>query len=254
MPFPEANISVEEYLSFLMAREVIDGEITGVGTLSPVPLMGAILAHKTHAPDGKIFIFGAEGAALADGFKELFDIAQRGRLGLFFLSGAQIDRLGNLNLTCIGEYSSPKVRLPGGAGSGMLSFMARRTVLFTMNHDRRIFVKDLDFTTALGNDDYPWRTGRVTKVITPLCAFSYEPDEGQLLLESLHPGVSEDEVVANTGFEVILRETVTVSPSPDGKTIRTLRDEVIGETGEVYPEFAKKLRGKINRLTGSIPR
>jgi glutaconate CoA-transferase subunit B len=191
MPFPETNISIEEYLSFLISKEVCDGELTGVGTLSPVPLMGALLEKKTHAQSGKLFIFGDEKAAIVDGSKELFDLAQRGRLGLFFLSGAQIDKRGNVNLTCIGEYDAPKVRLPGGAGSGMLSYMARRTVLFAMNHNRKIFVEKLDFTTARGDDDYPWRIGSVTNVITPLCVFSYKPGREQIVLESLHPGVSE---------------------------------------------------------------
>lgn len=248
MPFPETIITVEEYLSFLISREVRSNELTGVGTLSPVPLIGALLAQKTHARSGKLLVLGDEQTALIDGSKELFDLAQRGKLGLFFLSGAQIDGQGNINLTCIGEYDAPRVRLPGGAGSGMLSYMARRTVLFAMSHSAKNFVNELDFVTSRGDDAYPWRRGSVTRVITPLCVFSYSGGEKRLEVASIHPGVTLEEVRENTGFEIVQAAVCTPSPLPDEETIRVIRNEAIGEAAKIYPLFTKKLGEKISAL------
>lgn len=216
MPFDESTISVEEQMAYLISREVRDGEITGVGTLSPVPLMGALLAHKTHARKGKILALGDEESALVDGSKELFDLAQCGKLGLFFLSGAQIDGRGNINLTCIGDYDSPKVRLPGGAGSSMLYYMSGRTVLFAMHHNKKIFTESVDFTTSVGDDDSPWRRGKLTKIVTPLCLFSYIPEKAALEVECLHPGVTPHEIEDNTGFTLPeIKNVISSMPERD---------------------------------------
>lgn len=248
MPFHESDITVEEYLSFLISREVRDREITGVGTLSPVPLIGALLARKTHAPLGKLIVLGDEDATLVDGSKELFDLAQRGRLDLFFLSGAQIDGKGNINLTCIGEYDAPRVRLPGGAGSAMLSYMSRRTILFAMNHDPRVFVEKVDFITSRGDDSYHWRRGRVTKVVTPLCVFSYNPDRQRLEVASIHRGVTAGEIENKTGFDVYIPQDLSLSPLPREETIQIIRNEVLIEAATIYPLFVRKLGMKISAL------
>lgn len=248
MPFHESDITVEEYLSFLISREVRDREITGVGTLSPVPLIGTLLARKTHAPLGKLIVLGDEDATLVDGSKELFDLAQRGRLDLFFLSGAQIDGKGNINLTCIGEYDAPRVRLPGGAGSAMLSYMSRRTILFAMNHDPRVFVEKVDFITSRGDDSYHWRRGRVTKVVTPLCVFSYNPDRERLEVASIHRGVTAGEIENKTGFDVYIPQDLSLSPLPREETIQIIRNEVLIEAATIYPLFVRKLGMKISAL------
>ncbi|RMG57702.1 MAG: CoA synthetase [Deltaproteobacteria bacterium] len=248
MPFPEEKVTVEEYMAYLISREVEDGKITGVGTLSPVPLLGTLLAKHTHAPRAKLIVLGDEEAPITEGSKELFDLAQRGKLDLFFLSGAQIDGKGNINLTCIGDYSRPKVRLPGGAGSAMLYYMSRRTVLFTLNHTKRVFVDKVDFVTSRGMDDYPWRVGGLTKVITPLAVFSFDRDEGRMKLESLHPGVTLDEVRENTGFPVG-EEAPTLSPPLPDEILPILRNKALPSCERVYPAFAKKLKEKISRLS-----
>ena len=84
------------------------------------------------------------------GHSELHFLAQRGELDLFFLSGIQIDRQGNINLHVIGDYDAPKMRLPGAYGSAMLYYMAHRVILFRTEHTRRTFVEKVDFITAPG--------------------------------------------------------------------------------------------------------
>jgi len=244
MPLQEADLTTEEYLAFLISKEVRDREIVCVGTLSPVPLMGTLLAKMTFAKSAKLMVFGNEEQPLVDGSKELFDLAQRGKLGLMFLSGAQIDGEGNINLTCIGDYASPKVRLPGGAGSAMLYYMSRRTVLFSMNHTTRVFVPEVDFITSKGYDDSPWRLGGLTKVVTPLCVFAFNWETGFLEVESIHRGVTPHELIENTGFP-INPEGCPASPLPTENAISLLRNDVLEETGKVYPQFIKQLKKNI---------
>ena len=94
---------------------------------------------------------------------DLFDLSARGRLDVAFLSGVQIDAEGRINMSAIGSYEQPKVRLPGGAGSAMLMPTARRVILWRTKHDPRTFVERLDFVTAAGNVD---------RVVTPLGIFA----------------------------------------------------------------------------------
>src|SRR3989304_3474593 len=163
MPLLRPGCPPDEFLPYRISREVRDFERTAVGTLPPVPHLGVLHAQASHARHGKFLLLGSDDTPVTEGSKELFDLAQRGKLDLFFLSGAQIDRTGNLNLTCIGEYGAPKVRLPGGAGSAMLYYMTRRVVLFTLSHSPRVFVERCDFVTSAGSSPgSPLRPGGAT--------------------------------------------------------------------------------------------
>lgn len=231
--------SVEELLAAIIAREIREGEITAVGTLSPIPAAAAYLAVATTAPRAKILILGGEPWPFTGGNKEFFDLAQRGKLGLFFLSGAQIDRRGSINLTAIGHYERPKVRLPGGAGSAMLYYMARRVILFKTDHTTRGFVPEVDFKTSVAvSPPNVYRPGRLTKVVTPLCVFAFDQERQHLVLESVHPGVSVEEVGANTGFSLATAGAIPVTPPPSEEDLRVLRTTVRERLRPTYPEFA----------------
>ena len=163
---------------------------------------------------------------------------------LFFLSGAQIDRKGNLNLTCIGEYEAPKVRLPGGAGSAMLYYMTRRVVLFALSHSPRVFVERCDFVTSAGSSPgYPWRRGGPTRLVTPLCTMEYDPGPGEWRLFSLHPGVPFEEAQRETGFPLAPAD-VPATPAPSPADLSLLRAQ-IPLLARSYPMFAESLRHRI---------
>ncbi len=244
MPLAPRGITPEEFLAFQISREVRDFERTAVGTLSPVPLFGVLHARARHASHGKFLIFGSEETPVTDGSRELFDLAQRGKLDLFFLSGAQIDRKGNINLTCIGDYRSPRVRLPGGAGSAMLYYMTRRVVLLTLAHSPRVFVEKCDFvTSAASTPRYPWRWGGPTKLITPLCTMEYDTSAAEWRLASLHPGVTFEEIRKETAFPVS-PETVPETPSPSQTDVALLRAQ-LPALRQSYPVFAEELSRKI---------
>src|SRR5205085_1136761 len=129
-------------------------------------------------------------------------LSARGELDTVFLSGVQIDARGRINMSAIGDYAHPKVRLPGGAGSAFLMSTANRILLWRTRHDPRTFVEELPFVTG---------AGKVDRVVTPLCVFKRNPETGRLEVESIHPYSSADEVAAQTGFAVEL-EGVPFTP------------------------------------------
>lgn len=246
LPLRVERCTVEEFLALQVSQEVRDFERTGVGTLSPVPLLGVLHARARHAANGKFLFLGSDDTPVTEGSKELFDLAQRGDLDLFFLSGAQIDRRGNLNLTCIGEYGSPKVRLPGGAGSAMLYYMTRRVVLFTLAHTPRVFVERCDFVTSAGSTPgYPWRRGGPARLITPLCTLEYDAAAGEWRLASLHPGVPFEEAQRETGFPLHPPD-VPETPAPSAEDVALLRAQ-IPALARSYPVFARALETRIAR-------
>lgn len=232
----------EEFMAAVIAREIHDGETLAVGTLSPLPAMGAFLAKALHAPRATIVILGSEEwYPFTGGSKEFHDLGQKGKFDLFFLSGAQIDQEGNINLTVIGEYENPRVRLPGGAGSAVLYFMAKRVILFRPDHTRRVFVEKVDFVTSPGTaPSSVYRPGGPSKVITPLAVLAFNKTARRLELASLHPGVTFEEVQTNTGFPLYPPPEVPVTSPPSEEELDVLRTQVRREVERVYPHFARK--------------
>jgi glutaconate CoA-transferase subunit B len=93
-------------------------------------------------------VAGSDAWPFADEWQCFFDLAQAGRLHVFYLSGAQIDGQGNINLMAVGDYRRPLVRLPGGAGSAILAYVVERVVLFNTAHEPRGLVPRVDVITA----------------------------------------------------------------------------------------------------------
>lgn len=220
-------------MAVAMARLLHDGETVFHGVASPLPMVAALLARRLQAPNlVYLTIAGGVGArperlpvstvdpALLLGARalvtltDLFDLSARGRLDVAFLSGVQIDGGGRLNLSVIGDPARPKVRLPGGAGSAALMPTARRVILWRTKHDPRVFVERLDFVTAAGNVD---------RVVTPLCVFARR--EGRLVVESIHPGKTGEEVRAATGFAIDVGAGTAPTPAPTTAELAAL-DEV----------------------------
>ncbi len=233
-----------QMMAVAMARLLRPGETVFHGVASPLPMVATLLAQRLHAPDlTYLNITGSVDPApvhlpastvdpaLLHGTRslvtlaDLFDLSARGRLDVAFLSGVQIDGTGRINLSAIGPYDHPKVRLPGGAGSAMLMPTARRVILWRTRHDPRTFVESLDFVTAAGNVD---------RVVTPLCVFARR--QGRLVVESLHPGVMPEMLRAATGFAVDVDAATPVTPRPTGEEWAMLREIDPDEVGR--SEFA----------------
>jgi glutaconate CoA-transferase, subunit B len=228
-----------------------DNRIAVIGT--GLPLAAAMLAQKTHAPR-LILMFEAGGTApileklpisvsgsptqtraLAHG--SMFDImeaCQRGMVDYCFLGGAQIDRYGNLNSTMIGEdRRRPKVRLPGSGGANDLASLCWQTVTI-IPHEKRKFIPQVDFITSPGYINGPGareaaglppNTGPY-RVISTLAVMGFHPESKCMQVVSLHPGVTREDIIANTGFEMLFADTVNTTAKPTDAELRILREEV----------------------------
>jgi glutaconate CoA-transferase subunit B len=192
-----------------LARTIHEGNVVFHGVASPMPFTAILLAGHvkefTHLNlAGGVDSFKARpfryssvtGNLVEQGssyfpLSDIFDLSMRGGLDVAFFSGIQFDVLGNINASVIGSYNNPVTRFPGGAGSAVLIPTVKRAVLWRTKHDRRTFVKKVDFVTARGNID---------RIITPLAVFVYRG--GKVLLESVHPHSSLEEVADNTGFDL----------------------------------------------------
>lgn len=233
-----------ELMILAISRLLRDGETAATGTLSPIPAAACLLARETHAPALVPLIYGDPEARLTEGLHELFGLAQQGRIDVFFLSGAQIDQQGRINLVVIGDYERPAVRLPGGAGSSMLYALSGRTILFATAHNRRLFVPRVDFITATACDEegtIPWRRGGLSHVVTPLCVMRFDEGEKRIVLERLLPGASYEEVAANTGFDLGSGRDIPSEPEATGEELALLRGRVRERMRAIYPAFVREV-------------
>lgn len=215
-----------------MARLIQDGNTVFHGVSSHMPMLATMLAKKLHAPNavhlnipggvdpvkpalkeftsagGELWQEACAGLPLM----EVFDLSMRGGLDVAFLSGVQFDNQGRVNASVIGDYHKPKVRMPGGAGSAVLIPTAKRAIIWRTKHDKRTFAPKVDFVTAQGN---------VSEIVTPLCIFQMY--QGELILKSIHPYSSIEEVAENTGFP-IRYFTIEQTPPPTEAEMQALRE------------------------------
>jgi glutaconate CoA-transferase subunit B len=173
------------------------------------------------------------GATAITSMFELFAYyLQAGLIDVAFLGGAQIDRFGNLNTTVIGSYDAPKVRLPGSGGACEIAIHARQ-ILVIMRQAQRSFVRELDFRTSPGHSGDPahdaargWHGSGPTSVVTDLGTFGFDDDTGEMTLLTTHPGVTLDDVRANTGWEPTLAPDLGETPRPTEEELRLIREEL----------------------------
>ncbi len=234
----------EETMIGALAAQVQDRDWAACGTLSPMPAAALWLAKATHAPRAEVFVAGSADWPFEGEWQGFFDLAQAGRLDVFFLSGAQIDGRGNINLMGIGAYEKPKVRLPGGAGSAILAYVVKRLVLFKVAHEPRGLVHRVDILTAPGYTPElsPWqRPGRITRLVTPKCVFTLDPPQSPRL-ESLHPGVTLEEIRGLTGFDFQASEQIPVTRPLDPEARDLLYGAVKEQLAQAYPQFAARLQ------------
>jgi glutaconate CoA-transferase subunit B len=222
--------SADEMRAVEAARRPHNSTVCFVGI--GLPSLAATLARRMHAP-GCVLVYesGTIGAKpsqlpLSIGDGELAETAdavvsvpemfgywlQGGRIGVGFLGAAQIDRHGNLNSTVIGDYATPKVRLPGGGGAPEIATSVEN-VFVMLRHSTRTFVAQLDFTTSVGDN--------VSVVVTDLGIL--EPRDGELELVAVHPGVAVDDVAAATGWDLHVAEEVHETAPPTADELAALR-------------------------------
>ncbi|WNR43091.1 CoA-transferase [Paenibacillus roseipurpureus] len=233
----------EEAMICYLARELHNHEVIGVGNNSPIPAAAALLAKSLHARDASIYILGQCDWPF-QGTKEFFDLMQRGGMDVFFLSGAQIDSYGRINLHVIGDYTKPKVRLPGGAGSGVVYYTCKRIFLFKTDHGIKGFPENLDFVSSTPRSEQGvYHRSQLAGVYTPLGVMKPSGRQGRLQLAATVHGVQPFEVQERTGFDLGLGGYSAPIPTlepPTYQELTTLRYGVSQELRRIYPLFAKQ--------------
>jgi glutaconate CoA-transferase, subunit B len=173
-------------------------------------------------------------ALAASSMPEIMETCQRGLVDYTFLGGAQIDQYGNINSTMIGkDYKAPKVRFPGSGGANDLGSLCWKTMMITPQDQRR-FTEKIDFVTTPGYLTGPGAREEAGlppgsgpyKVITNLCVIGFDDSTKRMKVESMHPGITKEKIIENTGFELLWAENVTVSDAPTTDELNILRTEV----------------------------
>jgi glutaconate CoA-transferase subunit B len=251
------EFSTLELMAVCGSRQIRNGDVVFIGT--GLPLIAAMLAKKTHAPRAKIvyeagFIdsnakdialsiadsrLGYQAAAAIGLIETLGLMLQGGHVDVGFVGAAQIDEYGNINTTYIGSFDRPTVRLPGSGGGNDIISSAKRIVVI-MTHEKRKMVKKLDYLTSPGFLDGPGARekagllgGGPSLVVTNLCQMDFDPETKRMRLATIHPGVTVQQIVENSGFDLIVPNSVPETELPTHEELRLLRE--IDPTGIYIP-------------------
>jgi glutaconate CoA-transferase subunit B len=241
--------TLTELLTCVASRLLEDNRAVFVGT--GLPMIAAMLAQRTHAPH-ILIIFEAGGvgprvpvlpisvgdsrtfhkAVAASSMHDVMAAAQAGYIDYGFLGAAAMDAYGNLNTTVIGDWERPQVRLPGSGGANDVGSFCWRTLYIMRNQSQRTFMEKLDFITTpgwLGGPGEREKAGLPAgcgpyRVITQLGVYGFDEETKRLALLSLHPGVTMEEVQANSGFKILIPEQAPVTQPPTAEERRILRE------------------------------
>lgn len=238
-----------ELMAVAAARMINDGDIVFCGT--GISMLAAMAAKHISAPrsviffetgaidstleeiplavaDPRVMYASSVNGGLADSFATMQNRVTGQRV-VGILGAAQIDRYGNLNSTVIGEYGHPDVRFSGSGGACDVASFVDRSIIF-MQHERRKFVRRVDYLTSPGWLDGPDGRRKAglpgsgpSAVITNLAVMGFDEKTREMFLKAYFPRTSPAEVLDNTGFEVDVGRAVEIPP-PSEKELRILRE------------------------------
>jgi len=250
MPNYSKDYTLQELLVVLAAREIKNGETAFLGV--GIPLLGGLLAQKTHAPDAiiamesgcigpqpKRLILGVgdnactENALCCTSLWRLFSDQQNGAFDIGCVGGAQVDKYGNLNSTCIfgdGNYENPAARLPGSGGANDIASSANRTV-YIMPLQKRRFLERVDYITSCGYIDgpdarekYGLSGGGPVAIITNVCIFRFDKSTGEAYLDSVKEGTAPEYVRDNVSWDLKFAPEIKTIEPPTVEQIKILRE------------------------------
>ncbi|MFF7380208.1 CoA-transferase subunit beta [Streptomyces massasporeus] len=218
-----------------------DGEVLA-SPMGPIPSIGARLARLTFAPD----LLLTDGEALLvrpDGtpegwlpYREHLAWVTGGRRHVM-MGASQIDRFGNQNISCIGDWEQPRRQLLGVRGAPV-NTLNNPTSYWIPKHSRRVFVERVDMVCGVGYDRAAGaHYHRIPRVVSDLGVFDFATPDRSMRLASLHPGVTVEQVREATGFELTVPEEVPSTREPTGEELRLIR-EVVDPAGTRAREVA----------------
>lgn len=208
-----------------------DGEIMA-NPIGTIPMIGGRLARATFEPDlvmtdGEALLVAnpmpvgvADPAKVVEAwnpYRSMFDVVWSGRRHVM-MGASQMDRYGNQNFACIGPMDRPKAQLLGFRGAPG-NTIQNRTSYWIPSHNAKTFVARVDVVTGVGYDraralGAAGRFHRLGHVVTNLGVMDFETPDNTMRLRSVHPGVTVDEIVAATGFDLVVPDDVGETRSP----------------------------------------
>jgi glutaconate CoA-transferase, subunit B len=241
------KFTLGELMVAAAAREIKDGEIAFIGMR--LPLIAFVVAKRTHAPNAVgLFENGVirttpapeliytmadppniKGATQCLDMLGVMSLLQSGRVNLGFLGAAEVDRFGNLNSTQV-QAGDKFIRLPGSGGACDIASLAHRYVAM-IEHSKHRLPERVSYITSPGNGDGTphWRKrvglprGGPSAVITTKAVLRFD-ESGQAYLASYHPGVTPDDVCANTGWRLHISPDAHETEPPSEAEVGVIRD------------------------------
>jgi acyl CoA:acetate/3-ketoacid CoA transferase beta subunit len=219
-----------------------DGEIVA-NPIGTIPIVGGRLARATFEPDllltdgEALFVANDLPVGVPDApkvieawnpYRMMLEITWSGRRHVM-MGATQIDRFGNQNIASIGPLDAPKVQLLGFRGAPG-NTINDPTSYWVPNHSPKVFVEHVDVVTGIGYERAAElgpevaRFHHIPRVVSNLGVFDFETPGHTMRLRSVHPGVTVDEVVAATGFELEIPHDVPESRAPTAEELVLIRD------------------------------
>ncbi|MEU8676610.1 CoA-transferase [Streptomyces sp. NPDC048560] len=234
------NVTRAEYCVIACAEAWRDNGEVLASPMGLIPSVGARLARRTFSPgllltDGEALIVGADGAT--EGwlpYRQHLAMVTGGRRHVM-MGASQIDRFGNQNISCIGDWDRPTRQLLGVRGAPV-NTLNNPVSYWVPRHSPRVFVERVDMISGVGYDSAAAagpsasRFHRIPRVVTDLGVFDFATPDRSMRLASLHPGVSADRVRAATGFALVIADEVPETREPTAEELRLIR-EVIDPSG-----------------------
>jgi acyl CoA:acetate/3-ketoacid CoA transferase beta subunit len=244
------TFSTSELMVAAGARELRDGQLAVVGL--GIPQLAAALAQRTHAPglrvlneiglaDPRPIEWGVGNAdprhwyraAIFGGFIEIMGyVLHRGLVDVGFLGALEVDQYGNANATGVPREDGSLRMFGGGGGANDVASLAKSTIVI-IRHERRKLVERVFHNTNPGfleggssRQEAGLRGGGPSRVLTDKAVFGFDRAAGRLKLLSIHPGVTPDELRANTGFELDIPADCPLTPPPTAEELRLIREEL----------------------------
>jgi glutaconate CoA-transferase, subunit B len=239
--------TLSEFMIVAAAREIADGELAFVGMR--LPMLAFLLARRTHAPHAiglfengiirqtpsaqLLYTMGdppnLRGATECGQMIDVMGLLQQGRVEVGFLGAAEVDRFGNLNTTW-GRRNQERQRLPGSGGACDIACLAQRTIVL-LAHERSRLVERVTHITSPGyGSGNRWRRTEglppgsgPSAIITTLGLLRFGSD-GEAYLASVHPGVSVEEVLENTGWTLRVADELVETLPPSEEELAVLRE------------------------------
>jgi glutaconate CoA-transferase subunit B len=243
------DYSSSELMAVAGARELVDRQVVAVGL--GLPVVASFLAKLTHAPNmTMLFELGVidpepvdAGVGLADprvwyrakvlsSFVDILGaILHKGLVDVGFLGGLETDQYGNLNTTLVGDPRGEFRHMVGSGGANDIASCAKRTIII-MRHEERKLKKAISFVTSPGyisggeSRGQAGLKGGPSRVITDKAIFGFHPVTKQMMLMSIHPGTTMDDVLGTMGFSPVVPEHVPLTEPPTQEQVRLIREVI----------------------------